>query len=125
MGEAPYTLEVSSPGVDRPLTEPRHWRRARGRLVNVSLSAPRSAHSFPQTDAPGPAPDFRGRVIVADDQRVTLEVDGRHREFAYSELGPGRVQVEFTRPGQDSDRDGGTAVTAPARSRDGGSPDGH
>src|ERR1700729_1609568 len=28
LGEVPYTLEVSSPGVDRPLTEPRHWRRA-------------------------------------------------------------------------------------------------
>jgi ribosome maturation factor RimP len=30
MGEAPYTLEVSSPGAERPLTEPRHWRRAAG-----------------------------------------------------------------------------------------------
>ena len=37
MGETPYTLEVSSPGVDRPLTEPRHWRRASGRLVRVPL----------------------------------------------------------------------------------------
>src|ERR1700677_2152222 len=35
LGDVPYTLEVSSPGVDRPLTEPRHWRRARGRLVKV------------------------------------------------------------------------------------------
>ena len=39
MGEAPYTLEVSSPGVDRPLTEPRHWRRATGRLVRVPLAS--------------------------------------------------------------------------------------
>ena len=31
----PYVLEVTSPGVDRPLTEPRHWRRAVGRLVLV------------------------------------------------------------------------------------------
>ena len=38
MGEAPYTLEVSSPGVDRPLTEPRHWRRAVGRLVTAPLA---------------------------------------------------------------------------------------
>ncbi|HYZ57205.1 MAG TPA: ribosome maturation factor RimP, partial [Streptosporangiaceae bacterium] len=30
MGEMPYTLEVSSPGVDRPLTQPRHWQRAVG-----------------------------------------------------------------------------------------------
>ena len=35
IGDVPYTLEVSSPGVDRPLTEPRHWRRAAGRLVRV------------------------------------------------------------------------------------------
>ena len=35
MGETAYTLEVSSPGVDRPLTQPRHWRRAVGRLVRV------------------------------------------------------------------------------------------
>ena len=36
----PYVLEVSSPGVDRPLTEPRHWRRALGRLVTVPSTAP-------------------------------------------------------------------------------------
>ena len=34
LGSAPYVLEVTSPGVDRPLTQPRHWRRARGRLVS-------------------------------------------------------------------------------------------
>src|SRR6201992_2475258 len=38
LGEVPYTLEVSSPGVDRPLTEPWHWRRARGRLVKVKVA---------------------------------------------------------------------------------------
>lgn len=37
-GEAPYTLEVTSPGVSRPLTEPRHWRRAQGRKVEVVVS---------------------------------------------------------------------------------------
>jgi ribosome maturation factor RimP len=124
MGEAPYTLEVSSPGVDRPLTEPRHWRRARGRLVAVSQAARNSQKPSPQTDAPGPAPALQGRVIVADDNGVTLEVGGRHRVFAYSELGPGRVQVEFARPGEDSQKDGGP-VTAGAGSGDGGSPDGH
>ncbi len=124
MGEAPYTLEVSSPGVDRPLTEPRHWRRARGRLVAVSLAPQQSRISSPQTDAAAPAPALRGRVVVADDNGVTLDVDGQHRGFAYSELGPGRVQVEFARPGEDSGRDGGPA-TARAGSGDRGSPDGH
>ena len=37
MGRAPYVLEVTSPGVDRPLTEPRHWRRNVGRLVTVAV----------------------------------------------------------------------------------------
>lgn len=36
-GDSPYTLEVTTPGIDRPLTEPRHWRRARGRAVTVTL----------------------------------------------------------------------------------------
>src|SRR5688572_11187840 len=37
MGRTPYVLEVTSPGVDRPLTEPRHWRRNTGRLVTVAV----------------------------------------------------------------------------------------
>ena len=38
-GETPYVLEVTSPGVDRPLTLPRHWSRAVGRLVEVTTLA--------------------------------------------------------------------------------------
>ena len=38
MGEQPYTLEVTSPGTDRPLTQPRHWRRNQGRLVKATLA---------------------------------------------------------------------------------------
>ena len=38
MGEQPYTLEVTSRGVDRPLTLPRHWRRNEDRLVKVTLA---------------------------------------------------------------------------------------
>ena len=76
-----YVLEVSSPGVDRPLSEPRHWRRARGRLVAVS--------------AGGQA--LTGRVLAASDSGVTLDVDGAEHAVAWSDLGPGRVQVEFNR----------------------------
>lgn len=39
LGDEPYTLEVTSPGVGRPLTEERHFRRARGRLITVTLNA--------------------------------------------------------------------------------------
>lgn len=37
-GESPYVLEVTSPGIGRPLTEPRHWRRAQGRKAKVELA---------------------------------------------------------------------------------------
>ena len=72
-----YQLEVGSPGVDRPLTEPRHWRRNTGRLVAVD--------------------GLVGRVVSTDDTGVVLDVDGTPRELAYAELGPGRVQIEFKR----------------------------
>ncbi len=82
MGDVPYTLEVSSPGVDRPLTEPRHWRRAAGRLVKVKA---------------GTAGTVQGRVLAADAEGVTMNVNGAERRFAYGDLGPGAVQVEFGR----------------------------
>jgi ribosome maturation factor RimP len=77
----PYVLEVSSPGVDRPLTEPRHWRRAVGRLVEV-----------PVGDT-----TLTGRVAAADDDGITLELDGDRRELGWASLGRGKVQVEFSR----------------------------
>ena len=83
MGDFPYTLEVSSPGVDRPLTDPRHWRRAVGRLVEVTAA-----------DA-GP---ISGRVLAADADGVTLDVAGDRRRFGYAALGAGAVQVEFGHP---------------------------
>jgi ribosome maturation factor RimP len=72
-----YQLEVGSPGVDRPLTLPRHWRRNRGRLVAVN--------------------GLTGRVVDADDAGIVLDVDGVPRSLTFAELGPGRVQIEFKR----------------------------
>jgi ribosome maturation factor RimP len=100
MGRTPYVLEVSSPGVDRPLTEPRHWRRNTGRLVTVAV---------------GPAgltTEVTGRVTAVDDAGVTLAVEAQGkpgakkrpptpRQVPWAELGNGRVQVEFGRPGAD------------------------
>ena len=59
-----YQLEVSSPGVDRPLTLPRHWRRNVGRLVKVTVrggSAARSARRAARRGPPGDRPGGRGR----------------------------------------------------------------
>ena len=92
MGDLPYTLEVSSPGVDRPLTQPRHWRRATGRLV----VAPLNADATGQQGGNGAA-TAEGRITSWSEHGVILERDGVTREYRYAELGPGRVQVEFGR----------------------------
>jgi ribosome maturation factor RimP len=83
-----YVLEVSSPGVDRPLSEPRHWRRAAGRLVKVDVEGK----------------SITGRVGDVDDHGVTLEIDGGgDRTVPWTALGRGKVQVEFNRPGETGD----------------------
>ena len=125
MGDVPYTLEVSSPGIDRPLTEPRHWRRAQGRLVSVSLAATDDSAPSAATAAARPAPVLQGRVLVADDTGVTLDVDGDRAEFDYDELGPGQVQVEFGRVAEDTVDDNGSQAANRAQSGNGGSQDGH
>lgn len=88
-----YQLEVSSPGVDRPLTLPRHWRRAAGRMVSVK--------------APGGM--VTGRVTAADETAVTLEIaekkSVRTQTYPLAELGPGHVQIEFHRLDEVSDDD--------------------
>jgi ribosome maturation factor RimP len=97
MGEQPYTLEVSSPGVDRPLTQPRHWRRAIGRLVEVPLNQQTAGQEIQTAghENGNGAATAEGRVVGSSERGVTLERDGVTREYQYAELGPGRVQVEF------------------------------
>jgi ribosome maturation factor RimP len=80
-----YTLEVTSPGAERPLTTPRHWRRAHLRLVNVR----------PSEGAP-----FQGRVGAAADEAVTVLVDGVLREVRYADVAHAAVEVEFNPPPQ-------------------------
>lgn len=83
MGEQPYTLEVTSRGVDRPLTLPRHWRRNASRLVKVTFTDGESA---------------TGRILESGEESVTLEVSGDRREVAYADVAKALVQVEFNRP---------------------------
>lgn len=81
----PYVLEVSSPGVDRPLLEPRHWRRSIGRLVKVPVGGGAGEGTV------------TGRVVGTDAAGVTLDSHGSRHVYGWAELGPGRVQVEFNR----------------------------
>jgi ribosome maturation factor RimP len=82
----PYTLEVTSPGLDRPLTKPRHWRRAKLKLVRVELAD---------------GTRFTGRVGAAEDDpggAVELLVGGSVRQVAYAEVTRAVVEVEFKQP---------------------------
>jgi ribosome maturation factor RimP len=83
MGDHAYTLEVTSRGVDRPLVEPRHWRRNRDRLVRVQLRD---------------GSQVTGRVRDTDDTGATLEVSGTRARVAYADVDKALVQVEFNRP---------------------------
>ena len=82
--EGSYTLEVTSPGVDRPLTRPRHWRRNFLRLARITLAGGDSIDA---------------RIGRADDERVQVAVPGRKqpelREIAYGDVAHAQVQVEF------------------------------
>ena len=83
VGSSPYTLEVTSRGVSRPLELARHWRRNVGRLVAVTTTA-------------GEA--LTGRITAAGEDVVSLEVEGAVRELALAEVAKALVQVELNRP---------------------------
>jgi ribosome maturation factor RimP len=84
MGGSAYVLEVTSPGVDRPLTAPRHWRRSLTRLVSVST-------------AEGTKLD--GRLVGVDEEGIEVEsADGARTRLGWDRVATGRVQVEFNRP---------------------------
>ena len=78
MGATPYTLEVTSPGVDRPLTAPRHWRKNVDRLVKVTKSD---------------GEVFKARILSADDDRATLD----NGPIDYAEIKRAIIEVEFNR----------------------------
>lgn len=75
-----YTLEVTSPGIDRPLTLARHWRSNVGRKVQVILNDESV---------------FTARVSAASDEEVSFE---DHPSVSLSEINHGQVQIEFNRP---------------------------
>jgi len=86
--ETPYLLEVTSRGVDRPLVEERHYRRARGRRVEVTL-----ADGSQVTARMGEVSDGVVRLVVAD-RRGTLKI----RELSIDDVANAVVQVEFSPP---------------------------
>jgi ribosome maturation factor RimP len=106
MGGTPYVLEVSSPGAERPLTAPRHYRRAAGRLVRAQLHQ---------------GGELTARIVAADDTGVDLEVPGEKgrkptaRRVEYDEIARARVEVEFNRK---DPKTGGVDLDATHRSQE-------
>ncbi|MEV6552389.1 ribosome maturation factor RimP [Streptomyces sp. NPDC051597] len=88
MGDEEYVLEVTSPGAERPLSEPRHYVRATGRLARLTLNE---------------GGELVARVLSADEEGVDLEVPGvkgrkaTARRLAFSEIAKARVEIEFNR----------------------------
>ncbi len=82
MGAEPYTLEVTSRGVERPLTLPRHWRRNAGRLVRVTL----------EDDI-----TLDGRIGDCDDTGVQLTTKKDTTRIAYDQIVTALVQTELNR----------------------------
>jgi ribosome maturation factor RimP len=89
MGEGEYTLEVGSPGAERPLTEHRHYLRAIGRLAKFQLTEG--------------GDELIARILEVDDEGVDLEVPGvkgrkpTARRLTFDEIAKARVEVEFNR----------------------------
>ncbi len=79
-----YRLEVSSPGLDRPLVTAEHFRRFLGGLVKVRLRAPLSGRS-----------NFKGRLQDCDGQTVTVEVDGEAYVLPLADVERARLVPEF------------------------------
>lgn len=78
LGDLPFTLEVTTPGVDRPLTLPRHWRKNVGRLVKIT---------------PTEGDPFTSRITSATNELVVLE----SREIRFSDVKRAVIEIEFNR----------------------------
>ena len=89
MGDTPFTLEVTSPGVDRPLTEPRHWAKNKTRLARVVMV---------NGDV------IAGRIMAVHDAGVSLlvgEKDPKEVVVSFADIKRALVEIEFNRKGDD------------------------
>ena len=81
LGQAPFTLEVTSPGLDRPLTKPRHWRKNLDRLVKVILLDGK---------------EIKGRVKDATEISATVD----EQVVKFSDIKRATLEIEFKQVGK-------------------------
>jgi len=82
MGEMPFTLEVTTPGIDRPLTLERHWRKNIGRLVKIT---------------PKVGEKYIGRITAVSGEKITLEMKDEERGIDLGNISRAQIEVEFNR----------------------------
>jgi ribosome maturation factor RimP len=82
MGDMPFTLEVTTPGVDRPLTELRHWRKNVGRLVKIT---------------PVTGEKYVARIIAINPRDVVLESQGKEINVPFADITRAQIEIEFNR----------------------------
>ena len=82
LGEMPFTLEVTTPGIDRPLTELRHWKKNVGRLVKIT---------------PHRGEKYVSRIKEVLPREVILENKGSEVTVAFSDISRAQIEVEFNR----------------------------
>ena len=76
MGETPFTLEVTSPGLDRPLTKPRHWRKNLDRLVKIIMTS---------------GQEIQGRIGEATETTVLVD----SQKVSYEDIKRAVLEIEF------------------------------
>ena len=81
LGATPFTLEVTSPGVDRPLTKPRHWRKNINRLVKIILQDGK---------------EIKGRIKSASEISATID----EVEISYADIKRANLEIEFKQVGK-------------------------
>jgi ribosome maturation factor RimP len=82
MGEMPFTLEVTTPGVDRPLTLPRHWKKNVGRLVKIT---------------PKEGEKYLGRITEVLENEVKLDLGKELINVNFGDVSRAQIEVEFNR----------------------------
>jgi ribosome maturation factor RimP len=79
-----YTLEVSSPGIERPLTKPEHFRRFVGRRARVRTRGDRPAPSNQPSSQSRRS--YTGELVGASDTEITLAADGALVSIPYAQI---------------------------------------
>jgi len=76
LGDSAFTLEVTSPGIDRPLTKPRHWRKNLDRLVKITMASGK---------------DIQGRIGEATEENVLIG----DQKVSFEDIKRAVLEIEF------------------------------